>query len=107
MMQENIINGIKFTPTEIKVIACFTVDAIKPSTIARILDKATKTIYGHLDKIKSKTNSQTFDGISLFVRKSHQFKELKNYFNVQYTEYYYKVIAKINSSYVKPIRYNM
>jgi len=108
-MEVSTINGIKFTPTEIKVIACFSVDAIKPSTIARILNKSTKTIYGHLDKIKSKTNSQTFDGISLFVKKSGQFRELNHYFKQQYIDYYYRETSKKIAYKLKPLNvvYNL
>jgi len=94
-MDNNTVSGIKFTPTEIQVISCFTdSDACKPSTIAKILNKSIKTIYTHLDKIKIKLDAQTNEGISLFVRKSNQFKALKNCFYGQYIDYYFRETAK-------------
>ncbi|NQY42107.1 MAG: tetratricopeptide repeat protein [Legionellales bacterium] len=84
----------KFTQTEIKVLACFTLDNIKPSLIAKILNKSIRTIYAHLNKIKSKAEVQTIDDIALFVRKSADFKELQGLFKNQYIDYFYRKTAK-------------
>ena len=93
------VKGISFTPTELKVLACFTdPDCSKPSTIARVLGKSTKTIYAHLDKIKTKTKNQTIGDISFFVRKSNEYQTLRDFFVDLFAEYhFYKLARNITS----------
>ena len=102
-MEENYINEVKFTPTEIQVISCFSSNANKPRTIAEILDKSVKTIYIHLDKIKTKTDVTTIDDISLFVRKSDKFQELRKIFNKQYIDYFYRKASRKIAYQLKPL----
>ena len=104
-MIDNKINNIRFTPTEIKVICCFTDSATsKPSGIARILNKPVRTIYGHIDRIKIKTNLQTINDLILFVRKSSQYNQLREYFNLQYIEFAYSETAKKIAFRLKPFK---
>ena len=93
-MKKFVINNIEFTPTETKVLACFVdSDATKPSAAAKILGTSLSTIYSHIDKIKAKIGVQSIDNISMFLKKSAQFKILKLYFIEQYIDYCYRLIA--------------
>ncbi len=94
MIQDNTIKNIKFTEKEIQVIACFTSNISKSKLIGKILGSSSKTIDTHITNIKRKININDKEEIAFFVRKSKQFTELKNYFNIQYIDHYYRETAQ-------------
>lgn len=81
------INSIKFTPTELKILACLSNGSCKPREIAIILDKSPKTVYSQIDKIKHKINCHVVEDISLFIRKAEQFADLKRYYRQIYMQF--------------------
>ena len=89
-----IVKNVKFTRAEIRVLACFTLDNIKPSIIAKILNNSVRTIYAHINQIKRKASIQTIDDIPLFIKSSEEFNKLKECFNSQYIDYYFRIMAK-------------
>jgi hypothetical protein len=84
------ISGIRFTTTEIKILACFSKGACKTSMITRILNKNPRTIYSHLSNIKQKLEEISLDKVILFVEKSEDKSKLQDIFATQYQEYQFR-----------------
>ena len=102
-MQDHTINGVKFTKTEIKILACFASYISKSKLIGSILGSSPKTIDTHIDNIKRKINVHSKDDILFFVKKSKQVNLLKQLCNEQYITHKYLKTATIISNSLKPM----
>ncbi|MBX9804985.1 MAG: tetratricopeptide repeat protein [Alphaproteobacteria bacterium] len=77
--QLKIINGVKFTPREIDVIAGL-LSGKGSKTIARFLSIEEKTVETHKYNVMRKLECNTKEGIIHFVEKSDKFSALKNHY---------------------------
>src|SRR3990167_964478 len=72
-----VINGIRFTPREIDIIACV-LNGRSAKTIPSLLAISAKTVATHLANIRAKTGRPSRESIISFVEKSGKLSLLKN-----------------------------
>lgn len=82
-----VINGIRFTPREIDIIACV-LNGRSAKTIPSLLAISAKTVATHLANIRAKTGRPSRESIISFVEKSGKLSLLKN-------DYYSCLLAQV------------
>jgi tetratricopeptide (TPR) repeat protein/DNA-binding CsgD family transcriptional regulator len=74
------INGVKFTPREIDIIACL-LSARRTSQIASILSIAPRTVTTHFRNIMLRLDCNSQESIINFIEKSHKLSILREYYS--------------------------
>jgi tetratricopeptide (TPR) repeat protein/DNA-binding CsgD family transcriptional regulator len=75
------INGIKFTPREIDMIACLT-SGRSAKTIGSFLSISPKTVENHTRNIMQKLECNSREGIINFIEKSHKLSVVRKYYSI-------------------------
>lgn len=82
------LNGIRFTPREIDIIACI-LNGRSAKTIPSLLSIAPKTVAAHIENIRSKAGCSSRESIIDFVENSEKYVLIKN-------EYYLGLLTQIS-----------
>ena len=87
------INGVKFTPREIDVMACL-LSARRTSQIASMLSIAPRTVTTHFRNIMLRLDCNSQEGIINFVERSHKLSILREYYSSLIIELAFKKALK-------------